>query len=86
VRDEDHRLRPALQDRQQLLVHEPAGLRVEGLVHQQDRGVEGDGAGDGDALLPPENAGLSHDRSSPTGRRLLNTGKIQAHGCILDAE
>ena len=54
VGDEDHGLRRALPDAQQLALHQPAGLRVERaerLVHQQDLGIEGERARDRGALL-----------------------------------
>ena len=54
VGDEQHRLALALPDAEQQLLHQPAGLVVEGaegLVEQQDGGIVGERAGDGRALL-----------------------------------
>src|SRR5574337_1279880 len=54
VRDEHHRLALGLPDAQQKLLHEHAGLvveRAEGLVHEQDLGVVGQGPGNRRALL-----------------------------------
>ena len=52
--DENHCLGRGAPDAQQLALHERAGLRVEraeGLVHQQNAGVDGERARDGGALL-----------------------------------
>ena len=56
VRDEHDRRLGALPDLEQLEIHPLTGHLVEGperLVHQQDRGVDRECAGDGDALLHP---------------------------------
>ena len=54
VGDEDHGLRRALPDAEQLRLHQVPGLRVERaerLVHQQDARIEGERAGERGALL-----------------------------------
>ena len=52
--DEDHRLAVFRPQRQQLVLHELAGLHIErreGLVHQHDFGIEREQACQADALL-----------------------------------
>ena len=56
VGDEEHGLLRFTPDAQQLITHPGAGdliERTEGLVHEQERGVEDERAGDGHALLHP---------------------------------
>src|SRR6266446_3325109 len=96
VGDEDHGLLVLLPDPEELLLHDLAGLGIEGtegLVHQEHRGMVGERPRDGHALLHPARElarvlalvlGEAHQREIPArGGAAGRAGHALDHGAEL---